>query len=596
MRAGAYARYSTDRQTDNSIAYQLGAIRDYCRREEIPIVATYTDEAQSGTNMDRAGFQEMVRDAQAGRIDTVAIYDISRGSRDVGDWFTFRKQMLTLGVKVISATGRLGDLTNPTDFITELIQTGMGQMEVLATREKSRAGVREKAEQAFFLGGVPPLGYDVAAGRYVINEAEAEVVRKIFRLYAEGHGYDAIVRALGPVLGKRGRPLGKTSLRSILRNERYIGVYTWNKRQYRILRKWAGGRPNPDVTRIEDAIPPIIDKQTWEEVQRRMEENKRQGGRSKAKTDYLLSGKIFCRSCGAAYVGHLSRNQKGYGTRYYLCGTKYRTHQCKAKNVNADDLEAFVVANLREYLRTLDYDEAGRLVAAAANEAGDDLDKARAELASVSGKIHNGVSAILSGAYVPELQEELDRLRVRKAELEEALSRARPRAPIRPEDVAAYLRQLAEGDWDAEGTRRRVRALVHRIEVQEDGSADIIIGVPGGLGGVQGSTFGTGRTPATINHRKIADFPVVCPISRTHARKEPCVMNEYHISEIVACVKEEIEELRAKGPLSEMEFGQLLAYVETLSIVQSACAGYDLNRIGLDFDIGNGRLVWRCAK
>lgn len=155
MKAAAYARFSTDRQTDNSIAYQLKEIKKYCAEHDIPITATYTDEGCTGTNADRAGFQAMVAAARAGQIDAVVIYDISRGSRDVGDWFTFRKAMMYLGVTVISATGqRLGDLTNGNDFLLELLTVGMGQAEVLGTRQKSIDGVAVKAKQGVFLGGV----------------------------------------------------------------------------------------------------------------------------------------------------------------------------------------------------------------------------------------------------------------------------------------------------------------------------------------------------------------------------------------------------------------------------------------------------------
>ena len=194
MKAAAYARYSTDRQTENSIAYQLQEIRSYCQANDIPIVATYTDEGCSGTNADRAGFQAMVAAARSGAIDAVVIYDISRGSRDVGDWFTFRKAMMYLGVSVISATGqRLGDLTNGQDFLLELITVGMGQVEVLGTRQKSMDGVAVRAKEGKFLGGTPPLGYDIVNGDYVINPAEAAIVRKIFQLYAEGESYNFIL-------------------------------------------------------------------------------------------------------------------------------------------------------------------------------------------------------------------------------------------------------------------------------------------------------------------------------------------------------------------------------------------------------------------
>ena len=150
MRTAAYARYSTDKQTENSIAYQLDAIRKYCREHSITIVATFADEAESGTNMDREGFRQMVAAAGRGEFDAVVIYDVTRGSRDVGDWFTFRKAMLMLGVQVIATTQSLGDITNSNDFLLELISVGMGQREVLETRQKSINDVAVKAA-----GGVP---------------------------------------------------------------------------------------------------------------------------------------------------------------------------------------------------------------------------------------------------------------------------------------------------------------------------------------------------------------------------------------------------------------------------------------------------------
>lgn len=226
MKAAAYARYSTDKQTENSIAYQLDAIRKYCKEHEITIVATFTDEAESGTNMDRPGFREMVAAAGKGQFEAVVIYDITRGSRDVGDWFTFRKAMLTLGVQVIATTQNLGDITNSNDFLLELISVGMGQREVLETRQKSINGVAVKAREGAFLGGVPPLGYDIVNGAYVVNPGEARIVQTIFSMYAEGQSYNAILEAVGGAIGKRGRPLGKNSLHSILTNERYIGIYT----------------------------------------------------------------------------------------------------------------------------------------------------------------------------------------------------------------------------------------------------------------------------------------------------------------------------------------------------------------------------------
>lgn len=158
MRAAAYARYSTDHQKRNSIEYQLDAIRAYCREHNITISATYTDEAQTGTNIDRPSFQAMMAAAERGEFEAVVIYDITRGSRDVGDWFQFRKRMLLLGVQVISATQELGDPTSGNDFLVELLNVGLGHREVLETRQKSIAGVAVKAREGKVPGWSSPAG------------------------------------------------------------------------------------------------------------------------------------------------------------------------------------------------------------------------------------------------------------------------------------------------------------------------------------------------------------------------------------------------------------------------------------------------------
>lgn len=104
MKAAAYARYSTDMQTENSIAYQFIAIKKYCTDKGISIVSYYFDEAQSGTNTDRQGFRNLIANAVLQTFDAVIIYDISRGSRDVADWFEFRKTMSRLNITVIAKT------------------------------------------------------------------------------------------------------------------------------------------------------------------------------------------------------------------------------------------------------------------------------------------------------------------------------------------------------------------------------------------------------------------------------------------------------------------------------------------------------------
>lgn len=476
MKAAAYARYSTTNQTENSIEYQLARIRAYCLESGITLTAVYTDEARSGTNTDRPGFRAMLDAAARREFDAVVIYDISRGSRDVGDWFTFRRAMLQLGVGVISASQPLGDLTNGNDFLVELLTVGLGQREVMETRKKSMDGVAVRARQGAFLGGTPPLGYDVRNGAYIVNENEAQVVRTIFQMYGDGASYNAILGRLRGVLSKRGRPLCTSTVHSILKNERYVGTYTWCKREIKRFGKWAGGAASPRAVRIEDTIPPIVDRDTWDRVQARLSDRKRNAANG-AKREYLLSGLIKCEACGGSYVGHTSRNTHGNETRYYICGHKYIQHTCKQPNINAAALEGFVCDNLKAWLERADIPAEAARISEMINSTVSDTKKEKSELAQVEAKINRGVNALLEDwGDVPELRAEVERLRERKHELEAEIARGSVGARrVTAEDVERILRASLAG-WD---DRRKtvIRDHVQKINVHMDGTISVHVGV-----------------------------------------------------------------------------------------------------------------------
>lgn len=473
MKAAAYARYSTEHQTSSSIEYQMAKIGEYCKKNGIEIVRRYSDEACTGTNTDRPAFRQLCEDAREHLFNAVIIYDITRGSRDISDWFSFRKDMALLGIKVISVEDNIGDIMDPSSFLHEFISVGLGQHHVLVSRQKSMDSIATKTKTGVFLGGVPNFGYDIVNGQYVINPSEAKVVRRIFELYANGRSYDNILADIGTVTGKRGRPIGKNSLHYMLKSERYIGIYTWCKRHVKIMGKWAGGVPNENAVRIEDAIPRIIDNETWERVQRRMSDRKHRAV-NKAKHEYLLSGLIECAECGAAYVGHTSTNSKGYSSRCYICGNKYRTKTCSAPNINADEIETLVVQNLKMYLLGLDFEEMAQEVADKINSAAPDLKQERIELADVNAQLANGTKAILKGIDYPELQTEMFRLRVRKSELEDIISRGGSSKPVDPKRLTAMFEHCAD-HWD-DDLRNILKALI-KVYAHADGSFDLSIGV-----------------------------------------------------------------------------------------------------------------------
>lgn len=441
--AVAYARYSTDKQTENSIEYQIQEISKYCDINNITLTDKYIDEGLSGTNTNRPGFQLLLKDAEAHKFDSVVIYDISRGSRNLVDWFTFRQEMKRLNIKVISCSQQLGEIDDPNNFLIETISVSLGQYQVLDTRKKSIAGSKTRALKGKFMGGYPPLGYDIINDEYVINNAEAAVVKQIFDMFIQGESYKSILEYVNKkgIQGKRGRPLGKNSIYSILKNVKYTGTYVYNEHTFWYMRKYCGRKDNPDKVIIEDCIPAIIDKQTFEMAQKRME--KRMKGKEPQKRTYLLSGLIKCPVCGAAYVGRCSTNKKGHETRYYTCGNKYRTRKCTSKNINAELLERNILNYITENFLNNSIDSMIDEIYEAYKKRTTDLSEEKKEYAKVKKEIDNIVNAIKKGIIFDELEDEIARLKLRESELKELIS-SKSKLTITRDEIAKNFENVKE--------------------------------------------------------------------------------------------------------------------------------------------------------
>ena len=212
-------------------------------------------------------------------------------------------------------------------------------------------------------------------------------------------------------------------------------------------------------------MPAIIDDDTWERVQRRMKDKKRNSANT-AKHTYMLSGLVECGKCGGTFTGKTNTSGKGYTTRYYVCGNKYRTKTCDAHNINADELEASVVIRLKEYFSNSDFSTmADEIYEAYAKGKGSKVEEKK-ELAKVEVQLANGTKAILAGADFSTLNEEMARLNVRKAELEEIIGMT-PDLVLTKAMIEARLKEdaqhLQEGD-----IARLVKAYVTKIYAHND--------------------------------------------------------------------------------------------------------------------------------
>lgn len=403
----------------------------------------YIDEAKSGTNTNRGSFKRLVQDARLGRFDVIVIYDLTRGARDVADWFAFRKEMEASGIRVVSATGGIGNLRDPNDFLQESIQATVGQFVVMQSRQKSIAGKNVRARRGLFMGGTPPLGYDInrEEGAYVINPKEAPVVRMIFDMYAAGHSYSEIIKEVDKtgVKGKFGQPIQPNTLHYILKNERYTGTFIWGEYEMRSMHKWVG-RKNPDdeVIRIDNVIPQIVPQHTFDTVARRMRENRYINSTRVPGRCYLLSGIIRCGICGAPMSG-ITNTVKGHAYKKYFCPNRRKRSHCPQKELKAEKLEAYVLNLLRDRVLVDDYMNA--LVDSILS--GADTTQQRADITagiqSIDNKIANLLAAIETGQAPEILIDRINQHTQQKQQLQRQLAAIPRTANISREAVRQVL-------------------------------------------------------------------------------------------------------------------------------------------------------------
>ncbi len=497
LTAAIYARYSSDNQREESIDAQIRAITEYAEKNDIRIVKTYTDEARSATMDNRPGFLEMIEDSRLKHFDLAIVHKLDRFARNRYDSAFYRRELKKNGVRVVSLTEHLDG--SPETIILESVLEGMAEYYSKNLAREVMKGLKETAYQCKHTGGRPPLGYDVGPdGKYVINPVESRAVRLIFEMHAGGAGYSEIIYQLNNA-GHRtqtGRLFGKNSIHDILKNEKYRGVYIFNRSAKR-----KGGKRNhrrskdeDEIIRIEGGMPRIVDDEMWEKVKARMD-SKRKGARS-AKEIYLLSGLIYCGKCGGAMTGNrrrAGRNKDLYVS--YECATRKRTKGCDMKAINRDYVEGVVIEHLEESIfspealdklvtKIVDY------AAKQNKEIAKDIKLFTDRLTGVQTEMNNIVNAIAAGMMHPTMKGKMDELEAKKAglamNLEEAKLQAQVHAPT-PEMIRAYLQKDAGiKDKDPDEQKRIIQAYIKRVIVY-DNNIDIttIVTFDGGGGAYQ---------------------------------------------------------------------------------------------------------------
>ena len=475
MKAVIYSRYSTDMQNAESVDQQEFACKKFADLKGYTIVKTYADEAISGKTDRRPALQQMLSDAKKGLFDTIICFSSDRMHRNIINYYAYKGQFSEIGVNIIT-------IDNPSgNRIVEAVKSASADelIDVIAANVK-RAHILN-ASKAKSTGGKPALGYDLDENKqFIINNAEAEIIRNIFEMRAEGKGYGAIIDMCKQkgYKTKSGHPFGKNSIHDLLINVKYIGVYRYGK-----VPRTKSGRRNShqllpeNIIEIKDAIPAIVDQSTWNKVQEIIAFEKRMPAKYKAKVNYLLSGKIYC-SCGSLMVGkrRTKHLKNGSISEYpvYMCNAKARQKICKSKDIPKREIESEVANYLFDTVLAADNIKqlTDKLNAELQNQLdlyASDREKYQLEFSDAKKSMENLMSLIKKAKDASLLIEEFDKEQERYNRAKFNLDSVKPPAKLTDKQVEGII-EVAQGKERTDELLQIIfNQFVDRVDISSTG-------------------------------------------------------------------------------------------------------------------------------
>ena len=530
MRAAIYARRSSDLQRQVSTTDQTRRCRDCAKARgwQVAEEHIYTDEAMSGALTEsRPAYQQMLGDAKARAFDVLLTDELSRLTRDNAEALRLERRLRFWGVGLVAIANGIDTVMSPKTGKTLVAVNGIAsEAEREMNAERQRRSLAGYVLRGMHAGGAPfgfrsrpiiqggdgPEGTGRVVGHeLVVHEAEAEVVKRVFRLFAEGKSSRQIANLLNaegvPPPGARwknrttrvARTWSHTAIASspkrglgIVNNPKYVGRVVWNRTT------WPQdpdterqvSRPVPREEWVEKEIPSlrIVPQDLWEQVKRRQELQRapRHGALVQKNRDRrLLSGLLKCHECGSNYV-LVSRTS-------YRCGGRNSRGESVCKNhltVSAPAAEEAVLRMVRDelYGRRL-VEEMKRHVSAQVIEQAKRSRKTdtgqkrlRAELAEIEAGMERLVAAIRDGALPPgglsSIGTEMSRLEARKERCEAELAGSPEKQAAEwdallssvPAAVEAFVDNLREllAEGDIALVKRRLAEVVQEIVVEPD--------------------------------------------------------------------------------------------------------------------------------
>lgn len=388
IRVAKYIRLSRedgDDRESESVENQRDIIDNYIlEHEELIEVGEYVDDGYTGTNFNRPGFQKMLKDIEAEKIDCIITKDLSRFGRDHIDTGYYLERFLPANNIRYIAIGDNVDTIKPDGLQFLTFKLSFNDYYAQDISNKIKSVKQRKIEKGEYQAGIPPYGYKKSAeikNHLVPDEYSSEIVKEIFDMYVnkgmstikiadELNRREVVAPAIYlkiPTYMKRKsvNPNGKyvwlrAQIGKILRNEVYLGSVVGRKFQ-KVSHKIAKVRCTKKEEHIvlENMHEPIIDIETWNKAQDKLDGYTKIRDR---KYDHPLKGLVYCMECGNKATIRCREEKRKNGTvwkaTYFICSKRNNySALCDNKQISANLIEEAVNEKIKEEIQKINFSE-----------------------------------------------------------------------------------------------------------------------------------------------------------------------------------------------------------------------------------------------
>lgn len=357
-----YARVSSESDEQlNSLGNQVQYYRDLIgRNPRWTYVDGYIDEGLSAaTTKKRENFHRMIEDGEAGCFDLILTKEITRFARNTLDSIQYTRRLLSAGVGVFFQNDNINTLDEDSE-LRLTIMSGIAQDELRKLSSRVKFGHQQAIKNSVVLGNSRIFGYRKDDGRLVIDESEAPMVRELFALYATGDYSMKQIETRFWEKGYRnhnGKKIAHTTMSGMIANPKYKGYYVGNKvKIIDLFTKKQKFLPPEEWVMFKDEtgqiVPAIVDEALWEAanqvLRRRSEDVKNRRGVCNHAN--LLTGKLCCTHCGAAYYRRDSVDRSGHKNSKWVCSGKIKNgaDACPSFPIYEEELKPLLYEVFRE--------------------------------------------------------------------------------------------------------------------------------------------------------------------------------------------------------------------------------------------------------